>query len=496
MGETRAPRYILFRALIVVGAVLGVLLLVQSIRTYRFVTQRLVEDDLWRQAARHAVSFSRQAFRADAREPERLAQIIDEVRQEERHIAWVRVLGPKGDVLVESGQALIEPFSAGSLQALADPTARVFAERRTESGKVLVAVFPFRPRFRAAFPPPGVAPGLPGPPPPGRYAAIEIAIPYESAEASFGYLRRNLVVSVSAAIALLASMSILGLRLNNYVRNKQVEQQVALARRVQQDLLPSGYPSFGDLDFSAVCEPAWQVGGDFYDIFPVNTHRVALILGDVSGKGLPAALLMFLLHGAVRSSDATGEGRTLKEACGRLNQFLSKRTAVERFASLFWCYYDPGAAKLHYVNAGHLPPFLVRSLNQEAEMERLEIGGPVLGVIASASYAEGEAVFGAGDTLVVFSDGVVESTNSKGEEFGEGRLAAIIRENWRRPAAEIRDTIQRRVREFTGRRPLDDDLTLLVVKAASNSMAGPNSTHAISDASGWNNRTNIPEGRL
>lgn len=470
MDETRAPRYMLFRALIVIGAGLGVLLLVQSIRTYRFVAQRLVEDDLWRQAARHAASLARQAFRADARAPEQLAQIIDEVREEERNIAWVRVLGPRGEVLIESGQAVGEPIPAERVGLLADPTARVFEQRATSSGTVLVALFPFRPRFRLRRPegalgadaPPGFEPPARLP----RYAAIEIAVPYSSAGPSFSQLRRNLVVSVSAAIALLASMAVLGLRLNHYVRGKQIEQQVALARRVQQDLLPSGCPACGELDFAAVCEPAWQVGGDFYDIFPADSGRVEVILGDVSGKGVPAALLMFLLHGAVRSSAITGDRHTLEEACRRLNQLLCSRTAVERFASLFWCYYDPAAAQLHYVNAGHLPPILVRGGDSgPPRLERLDSGGPVLGVIPDAVYREGVTAFAPGDALVMFSDGLVEATNGDGEEFGEARLVELVSEHWRRPAAEIQDAVLERVREFIGRRPLDDDLTLLVVKA-------------------------------
>jgi hypothetical protein len=471
MEEAKAPRYMLFRALIVIGAGLGVLLLVQSVRTYRFVAQRLVEDDLWRQAARHAASLARQAFRADARAPENLAQLIDEVREEERNLAWVRVLGANGEVLVESGEAVGDPMPVERVGISADPTARVFEERATRSGKVLVALFPFRPRFRLRRPEGALGADAPPPiePPvrPPRYAAIEIAVPFEAAGPSFSQLRRNLVVSVSAAIALLGSMAVLGLRLNHYVRGKHIEQQVALARRVQQDLLPAGCPDCGDLDFSAVCEPAWQVGGDFYDIFPADSGRIAVILGDVSGKGVPAALLMFLLHGAVRSSAVAGEGRTLDGACRRLNQLLCSRTAVERFASLFWCYYDPAAGRLHYVNAGHLPPILARGDGAgRVNLERLETGGPVLGVIPDARYREGESVFRPGDTLVIFSDGLVEAMNGDGEEFGEARLEELVREHWRRPATEIRDFIQQRVREFIGRRPLDDDLTLLVVKVA------------------------------
>jgi len=469
MEETRAPRYLLFRVLIVVGGVLGVLLLVQSVRTYRFVARRLVEDDLWRQAARHAVSFSRQAFQANAQEPEELEAIFREALQEERNLVWVRVLGARGEVLAEAGEASGAPFSAQHIAMLLDPTARLYVHGNAPSGPVLVALFPFRPRFRGR-PPAGLAPeGRPRAPAP-RYAAIEIAIAEEAAGPSFAQLRRNLVVSVSAAVALLASMGILGLRLNHYVRGKQFEQQVALARRVQQDLLPSGCPDCKGIDFAAACEPAWHVGGDFYDIFPADGGKVAIILGDVSGKGVPAALLMSLLHGAVRSAATTGDGRTLEDACRHLNQILAMRTSVERFASLIWCLYDPHGKRLSYVNAGHLPPLVVRPGDAgQPVFERLECGGPVMGVLANVSYREGQTAFDEGDLLVMFSDGLVEATNEREQEFGEERLKAILAENRMRPAAEIRDAVRQEVRRFLDRRPLDDDLTLLVVKVATES---------------------------
>jgi sigma-B regulation protein RsbU (phosphoserine phosphatase) len=368
-------------------------------------------------------------------------------------------------VLVESGEAAGRPFSAEHIAMLLDPTARVFAHMRAPSGPLLVALFPFRPRFRGR---PPAAPGSEQRPPGAfpRYAAIEIAITTEAAGPSFAHLRRNLVVSVSAAVALLASMGILGLRLNHYVRGKQVEQQVELARRVQQDLLPAGCPDCKGIDFAAACEPAWQVGGDFYDIFPIDHGKISIILGDVSGKGVPAALLMSLLHGAVRSAAATGDGRTLEDVCRHLNQLLAVRTSVDRFASLVWCLYDPASRRLSYVNAGHLPPLLLRTNNDgRAEFERLECGGPVLGVLAHASYTQGENAFGEGDLLVMFSDGLVEAANEREEEFGEERLKQIVLENRLRAAAEIRDAVRAAVRSFLGRRPLDDDLTLLVVKA-------------------------------
>jgi len=298
---------------------------------------------------------------------------------------------------------------------------------------------------------------------------VETALYWDSADNEFiGELRRNLIIQVSAAIALLVAMAFLGLRFPAYLHGKQLEQQLALARSVQQTLLPSASPDCGRLDVAARCDPAWQVGGDFYDVFLTEQDRVAMLLGDVSGKGLPASLLMGLVQGAVRSSPWAGGSPAHEAATRQLNDLLYMRTSVERFASLFWCYYDPHEKSLRYINAGHLPPIALVGGNgkREPRLERLEHGGgPVLGVIPGATYQQGSVEFGAGDILVLYSDGVVEATNAADEEFTEERLSRLIVANRKKPATEIRDEILRQVRLFVGGEQVQDDLTLLVVRA-------------------------------
>jgi sigma-B regulation protein RsbU (phosphoserine phosphatase) len=244
---------------------------------------------------------------------------------------------------------------------------------------------------------------------------------------------------------------------------KQLEQQMEMARQVQKDLCPPANPSFENLDFAAECVPAWQVGGDFYDIFLTNQGSSALLLGDVSGKGLPAAVLMGLILGAVRSSNWAA-GRTEQEASTRrLNELLLSKTSSDRFASLFWGYYEPGTEVLRYVNAGHLPPMVFKQ-NGELESERLEEGGPVLGVLAAPTYCQGNIAVSAGDLVVLYSDGVVEAMNASEEEFGEERLRRVIRKNSDKSAAKIRDEILKEVRSFLGEAQLQDDLTLVVAR--------------------------------
>lgn len=486
MAEQRSPRYLLFKVFLVIGVLLGVLLLVQSIRNYRYVSGQLARAELNREASVHLNRILYLARQADATEDPTLAGTLREYLGEENaKIAWLRLISAEGEILAQAGEPTGPPLAPEKVRESFEAGEHLYEVRETYRGRVLVTLRPFRyrlgiqragPEFREPPPRPpqpgGGRPseaGQPPAPPRGpRMNLLEIALHWHSVDTELASLRRNLIVSVSAALALVAAMVVLGLRLNHYVRGKQLEQQLELARRVQQDLLPANSRFPDSVDVAAVCDPAWQIGGDFYDIFPVDRERVVMLLGDVSGKGLPAALVMGLLHGAVRSTPWAGDCTGHEEALRRINELLCTRTSVERFATMFWCYYDPARQALCYVNAGHLPPFLATCNGSgQPELKRLEEGGPVLGVIPTAQYRQGEMNFQPGDVLVIYSDGVVEATNPAGDEFGEARLSAIIRENHARPVAEIRDEILRQVRAFAGGEEQQDDLTLVVVRAGS-----------------------------
>jgi sigma-B regulation protein RsbU (phosphoserine phosphatase) len=292
-----------------------------------------------------------------------------------------------------------------------------------------------------------------------------MALYTDSASAGFGRLRRNLVISSSAALGLLASMVVLWLRLPHYVRGKQLERQTELARQVQTDLLPAAGAASANLEFSAECVPAAQVGGDFYDVFSDDKGRIAIVLGDVSGKGLPASVVAGLLLGAVRASDWMAGCREHEAASRRIGELLRTRTSLDRFASLFWCYYEPESQVLRYVNAGHLPPLLVRrKAGGEFEIARLTEGGPVLGLLPKADYRQGQAAVCCGDLLVLYSDGVVEAENAAGEQFDEDRVLAAVRENSDSSSTGMRDEIVKRVHAFLGNAPPQDDLTLIVAR--------------------------------
>jgi sigma-B regulation protein RsbU (phosphoserine phosphatase) len=298
--------------------------------------------------------------------------------------------------------------------------------------------------------------------------ALEIAITLDSVSGPFASLRRLLVVGVGTSLALMASLALIRLRLPHHLRGQQIEAQLESARRVQTDLLAPPYTVSPQVDFALECIPAGEVGGDFCEVFCAGNGRVALVLGDVSGKGISAALLMGLIHGAIHSVPWTESATAHENATRHLNELLCKKTARERFSSLFWAYFDPQESMLHYVNAGHLPPLFIRGRNgvdlTDPEVKRLDVGGTVLGLLPGVSFEQGHIPIQEGDLLVVFSDGFSEAVNANEEEFGESRMLAAIRECWNKSAEEIRDTAIARVQTFTDNAPPNDDQTLIVAR--------------------------------
>jgi len=458
-------RYLWFYLSLILGSLLGLLLLTQSVTTYYQVSRLLVAAELRREAQRHVNALEREARRLSLTDPVELVALLREFREEApQRVAWIRVIDASGRTLVQEGEPVGPPVSAQRLWTAFELATPVTEIRQTPRGSVLVTVLPLR--LPRRIPPPGEGSpgvGVSGPRPGPRF--VEVGLYLAGGRAGFGRLLTNLVVSSSAAIGLVASMIILWLRFPDYVRGKQLEQQTQLARRVQRDLLPPADISMEGLEFSGGCTPAGQVGGDFYDVFAGEGGRVGIALGDVSGKGLPASVMAGLLLGAVRFSPWMKSPAHHEASTRALNELLRTRTAPERFASMFWCYYERATGSLHYVNAGHVPPLVLhRDKDGNFQIEALQEGGPLLGVLQAPEYRQGVVPFGPGDLLVIYSDGVVEAMDSSGADFGEQRLRETILENAGRSCAEIRDAIVNRVRAFIGRTEPHDDLTLAVVR--------------------------------
>jgi sigma-B regulation protein RsbU (phosphoserine phosphatase) len=243
-----------------------------------------------------------------------------------------------------------------------------------------------------------------------------------------------------------------------YIR---MQEEVRLASTIQRDLLPKAAPQIPGYDLAGRSIPAQMVGGDYFDFIPMGGDYLAICLGDVSGKGLPASLLMANLQATLRGQ--TLHEIPVKERLTRSNELLYRSTDPEKFATLFYGVLDQQHHTFTYSNAGHENPYLFKS---GGEVMRLTAGGTVLGVVDHFPFEEDVVHIEAGNLLVVFSDGITEAFNLVDEPFGERRLEEILRSCMDEPAEKIIDRIVEAVNEFAGQAPQADDLTLLVMKRA------------------------------
>jgi sigma-B regulation protein RsbU (phosphoserine phosphatase) len=240
---------------------------------------------------------------------------------------------------------------------------------------------------------------------------------------------------------------------------KLMQEEMRLAYDIQMNLLPKEPPKVPGYDIAGVSLPAKAVGGDYFDFIQMGDDRLGFCLGDVSGKGMPAALLMANLQATLRGQiDMCASPRTCLD---RSNALLYRSTDAEKFATLFCGVLDFRNHKLTYSNAGHNYPFY---FTEDGEPARLAVGGLILGCLETFSYREESFDFRRGDALLVFSDGISESTNANDEEFGEDRIGRILIDNRDLPAAEIINAVIRSVREYSGESAQMDDMTLLIIK--------------------------------
>jgi serine phosphatase RsbU (regulator of sigma subunit) len=461
-----------FRLAVAAGFALGLLLLLDTIYTFRYVVRNLVFDHLGADAGQLVAGIEATARNAPPADPEALAAILEAVvAARPGEVAWVRVADQDGRVLAATGGTSGDPLPQAAIAPiLAGREPQVRESRDTPRGEALVVTLPFRfqfPEERAAR---AEQRGSGQP----RFKIAEAALYLDGASGVFWPLRRALVISLTAAAALLAAMTVLTLQFRRYVQARQIEQQLAVARVVQRELLPQASEVFGKLDFAVEFTPASEVGGDFYDLFRVPNGAVALVLGDVAGKGLPAAILMGVIHGVVRAASARWTGGNHAELAAYVNELLCSRTAGNRYVTLFWGSIDADGRTLRYVNAGHLPPLLFRrTAAGGVAVERLEEGGPVVGLMPGVPYRVGEARLEDGDLLVAFSDGLSEAANASDEEFGSERVIEAVASRVDRPPADVLTGILDSVRTFTAGEPPRDDLCVLVVRARTAGTGAP-----------------------
>ncbi len=239
------------------------------------------------------------------------------------------------------------------------------------------------------------------------------------------------------------------------------KSEMEIAANVQQKLFPRAHRKMRTIEFAGECHAAREVGGDYYDFLEIDDHTMGFALGDVSGKGVPAALLMANLQACFRSQSPQSLLNPVN-VLKTVNRHFFDSTAAERFATLFYAIYDDRSRKLRYVNCGHLAPILLRMSGQ---VEMLGPTATMLGAFREWGCAEESLELLSGDTLVMYSDGVTEAGIEAGNEYGEERLLGKVREHQWDPVARLVQAIQHDVAEFSaGAR--GDDVTVVAVKAA------------------------------
>ncbi len=244
---------------------------------------------------------------------------------------------------------------------------------------------------------------------------------------------------------------------------KRLEEQLAMARHVQERFLPRQLPDTPGLDVFARCIFSLEVAGDYYDVVSLAGGRTLMAVGDVSGKGAGAALIMANMQAALRT--LSGIDIDLGEVVGRINDMIVRNTDPEQYITFFVAIFEPDTATLIYVNAGHNPPFV---LHGSGERTLLETGGPVVGALEGLQYEQGRLKLQPGDLLIAYTDGVTEAMNEHEVEFGEERLEELLRGNRTAKLEDLVTTIQKRVEGFSGvRDQFADDFTLLLARAKS-----------------------------
>ena len=257
------------------------------------------------------------------------------------------------------------------------------------------------------------------------------------------------------------------------VKKERLEREIEIAREVQERLFPNGAPSMKHLEIAGACLPARVVSGDYYDFLPFGDDDIGLAVGDISGKGISAALLMASLQAALHSNvthlhdadDAAGE-RNVAGIVERLNRQISNYTGTNRFATFFYSHYDGSSRTMFYCNAGHNPPLHFHG----DECRRLNTGGTVVGIFSTAVYEQEALRLAPGDLIVAYTDGLTECMDENGEEFGEERLIQMIRENRELPVEDIKKKILAGVLAWKSTEEQADDITLILARQTPNNV--------------------------
>lgn len=242
----------------------------------------------------------------------------------------------------------------------------------------------------------------------------------------------------------------------------RMQEEVRLAARIQMDLLPKTNPTIAGYDVAGKTIPAQAVGGDYFDFIPIDDHRIAICLGDVSGKGMPASLLMANTQATLRTQAL--DAPSPKDWIRRANKLLFQSTSPEKFVTLFFGILDSRTHTFQFCNAGHDNPFYI---SQNSNLTRLSTGGIVLSMMNDFAYEEDSVTLQHGDTIVMYSDGITEAFNTNEEEFTDQRLGEHLNHHRGESATVLIDGIVAAVKTHASGTPQADDMTIVVLRRVS-----------------------------
>ncbi|HWB84336.1 MAG TPA: GAF domain-containing SpoIIE family protein phosphatase [Bryobacteraceae bacterium] len=250
-----------------------------------------------------------------------------------------------------------------------------------------------------------------------------------------------------------------------FAERQRLNWEVSVVREVQSRIFPTARPTIPGLDYYSDWRPALGASGDYLDYFEMTEGNLGLAIGNVSGKGLPAALLASSLHSMVRALRLS-QPCDLSELVTQIDESFTEMCPDNCYATLFVARYDPLQRRLHYVNAGHELPFILRKRGRSYRTIRLESGGPVIGMLRKPGYREGSVALNPGDLLVAYTDGLCEVTNPLGEEWGWRRLLEAIESCGGRTARDLVDYVIASAEKFAEGAPQGDDMTLWLGRVA------------------------------
>ena len=243
------------------------------------------------------------------------------------------------------------------------------------------------------------------------------------------------------------------------LEKERIERELELAAAIQREILPRSLPEVAGTELAAMSVPTRQVGGDYYDFFPLSRGRLGFLVADVSGKGVPAALLVSTVHAAVHLQ--IDQSQTIAELVSRIDRHLQRYAAARKFLTLFFGLLEPDSGVLRYVSAGHNPALLLGASGQTVQVEST---GVPIGILPNSTWREETLRMEPGDLLCVYTDGVTEAVNEAEEEFGLDRLARLLSRNAASSPQKICDDVLGAVADFAKGMPQYDDQTLLVVR--------------------------------